>query len=195
MNRQQRRKIERDFKKKGEDCFVGSNPGFLTLQEAFCPIGFQKEPIVFSGVFNKNTTKIKKSSGLVFENEVVKVLITPEKKGVEITTILVCEEFLSQGLGKLMLDFLLVNFRMADIDYVSLYPQKKDPNDQISLAKCQKTLEEFYSKRGFEWNKGRTEMVLNWEKFEVYEKINQVIENLDFERILNPRRGMGLMAA
>ena len=39
-------------------------------------------------------------------------------------------------------------------------------------------------------------MALNWEKFEIYVKNNQIIENLDFERIINPRGGgMGLMAA
>jgi N-acetylglutamate synthase-like GNAT family acetyltransferase len=132
---------------------------------------------------------------LIFNNRVVRAVLSPEKNGIEITTLLVYPDYLSQGYGKLMLDFLLVNFRKAKVDYVSLYPQKKDPNDQISLAKCQKTLEEFYSKRGFHWNKGRTEMVMNWEKFEVYEKNNQVIETLDFERILNPTRIMSLMAA
>ena len=38
-------------------------------------------------------------------------------------------------------------------------------------------------------------MALNWEKFEIYEENNQIIETLDFERILNPMGGIGLMAA
>jgi hypothetical protein len=38
-------------------------------------------------------------------------------------------------------------------------------------------------------------MKMNWDKFEIYVKTNQVIENLDFERILNPRGRMSLMVA
>jgi hypothetical protein len=36
----------------------------------------------------------------------------------------------------------------------------------------------------------KTKMVMNWENFEVYAENNQIIENLCFERILNP---MGVM--
>jgi hypothetical protein len=90
---------------------------------------------------------------------------------------------LSQGYGKLMLDFLLVTFQKAKVAFVSLYPQKKDPNDQVSLAKCQKTLENFYSKRGFEWDKQKTAMVLNWGKFNSYELENQVESSLDYNKL------------
>lgn len=200
MNRQQRRKVEREFKKKGEDCFVGSNREFLTLEEVLLPNGFKGEPLLISGIIsndpaNNRLNKYKASQAIVFKNDIVRAVITPEKQGLEITTIVVYPDYLSQGYGKLMLDFLLVTFQKAKVGFVSLYPQKKDPNDQISLAKCQKTLENFYSKRGFEWNKQKTAMVMNWEKFEIYVKTNQVNENLDFERILNPRGRMSLMAA
>jgi len=200
MNRQQKRKRERELKKRVEGSFVGSNREFLTLEEVLLPNGFKGEPILISGIIfndqpNNRLNKYKVSQALVFKNEIVRVVITPEKQGLEITTIVVYPDYLSQGYGKLMLDFLLVTFQKAKVGFVSLYPQKKDPNDQISLAKCQKTLENFYSKRGFEWNKQKTAMVMNWEKFEIYVKTNQVNENLDFERILNPRWGMGLMAA
>ena len=195
MNRQQRRKMERGFKKMGEDSFEESNPGFSILEEDLCSLDFQKVPIVYSGVINERFTKQKMSQGLAFDNDVVRVLLTPEKTGVEITNIMVHPKFLSQGFGKLMMDFLLERMKKAGIYYITLYPQKKDPNDQISLARCQKTLENFYSKRGFEWNKRKTEMVMNWEKFEAYAENNQIIETLDFEKILNPMGGVGLMAA
>jgi N-acetylglutamate synthase-like GNAT family acetyltransferase len=195
MNRQQRRKMERGFKKMGENSLVVSNPSFSILEEDLCSLDFQKVPIVYSGVKNERLTKQKMSPGLAFDNDVVRVVLTPEKEGVEITTIMVHPKYLSQGFGKLMMDFLLERMKKAGIDHISLYPQKKDPNDQISLAKCQKTLENFYSKRGFEWNKRKTEMVINWEKFEAYAENNQIIETLDFEGILNPMGGTGLMAA
>ena len=148
-----------------------------------------------STVENPTINKVKISPGLIFDNGIVRAVLTVEKKGIEISTIMVYTEYLSQGYGKLMLDFLLVTFQKAKVGFVSLYPQKKDPNDQISLAKCQEDLENFYSKRGFEWNKQKTEMVMDWEKFDVYAENNQIIENLDFERIINPMGGMGLMAA
>jgi N-acetylglutamate synthase-like GNAT family acetyltransferase len=195
MNRQQRRQIERDFKKKTEDSFVKSNNSFLTMEGELSSFGFQKQPIFLSDVSNESFKKLKLSPCLIFNNRVVRAVLSPEKNGIEITTLLVYPDYLSQGYGKLMLDFLLVNFRKAKVDYVSLYPQKKDPNDQISLAKCQMTLENFYSKRGFEWNLDKTAMVINWDKFEIYEKTNQVIGNIGFVRIFNPRWGMGLMAA
>jgi GNAT superfamily N-acetyltransferase len=165
------------------------------MEERLSSFDFQIKPLFLSRISNERFEKLKLSSGLIFDNSVVRAVLTSEKTGLEITTLMVYPEYLSQGYGKLMLDFLLLNFRMAKVGYVSLYPQKKDPNDKISLAKSQKTLENFYSKRGFEWNKQKTAMVLNWGKFEVYVKTNQVNENLDFERILNPRWGMGLMAA
>lgn len=195
MNRQQRRKMERGFKKRVEESFTGSNPSFLIMKEALASYDFQKESLVMVAVENPTINKMKISPGLIFDNGIVRAVLTVEKKGLEITTVKVYPDYLSQGYGKLMLDFLLVTFQKAKVGFVSLYPQKKDPNDQVSLAKCQKTLENFYSKRGFEWNKRKTEMVLNWEKFEVYAENNQIIENLDFERILNPIGGMSLMAA
>ena len=195
MNRQQRRKMEREFNKRVEESFIGSNPSFSIMKEALASYDFQQESLVMVAVENPTINKMKISPGLIFDNGIVRAVLTVEKKGLEITTIKVYPDYLSQGYGKLMLDFLLVTFQKAKVGFVSLYPQKKDPNDQISLAKCQKTLENFYSKRGFEWNKRKTEMVLNWEKFEVYAENNQTIENLDFERILNPMGGMGLMAA
>jgi hypothetical protein len=195
MNRQQRRKREREFKKRVEESIVGSNHSFSIMREVLVPHDFQLQSLLLATIENPSIYKKKISPGLIFDNGIVRAVLTVEKKGVEITTLLVYEDYLSQGYGKLMLDFLLVTIQKAKVDFVSLYPQKKDPYDQRSLAKCQMDLENFYSKRGFEWNKGRTEMVLNWEKFEVYEKTNKFIENLDFERILNPRRGMGLMAA
>lgn len=195
MNRQQRRKMEREFNKRVEESFIGSNPSFSIMKEALASYDFQQESLVMVAVENPTINKMKISPGLIFDNGIVRAVLTVEKKGLEITTIMVYPEYLSQGYGKLMLDFLLVTFQKAKVGFVSLYPQKKDPNDQISLAKCQKTLENFYSKRGFEWNKRKTEMVLNWEKFEVYAENNRTIENLDFERIINPMGGMSLMAA
>ena len=195
MNRQQRRKMEREFNKRVEESFIGSNPSFSIMKEALASYDFQQESLVMVAVENTTINKMKISPGLIFDNGIVRAVLTVEKKGLEITTIMVYPEYLSQGYGKLMLDFLLVTFQKAKVGFVSLYPQKKDPNDQISLAKCQKTLENFYSKRGFEWNKRKTEMVLNWEKFEVYAENNRTIENLDFERIINPMGGMSLMAA
>ena len=200
MNRQQKRKRERELKKRVEGSFVGSNSEFLTLEEVLLSNGFKGEPILISGIIfndqpNNRLNKYKVSQALVFKNEIVRVVITPEKQGLEITTIVVYPDYLSQGYGKLMLDFLLVTFQKAKVGFVSLYPQKKDPNDQISLAKCQEALENFYCKRGFEWTKQKTAMVLNWEKFEIYAENNQIIETLDFERILYPMGGIGLMAA
>ena len=195
MNRQQRRQLERQVKQMGKRCFVDINSCFSTMEEKLSAFDFQIEPFFLSKISNESFEKLKFSSGLIFDNSVVRAVLTSEKTGLEITTLMVYPDYLSQGYGKLMLDFLLLNFRMAKVNYVSLYPQKKDPNDKISLAKSQKTLENFYSKRGFEWNKPKTAMVLNWEKFEVYAENNQIIETLDFERILNPMGGIGLMAA
>ncbi|SNS57966.1 hypothetical protein SAMN06295967_11333 [Belliella buryatensis] len=195
MNRQQRRQLKRQVKQKGKRCFVDINPCFSSMEEKLSAFDFQIEPFFLSKISNESFEKLKLTPGLIFDNSVVRAVLTSEKTGLEITTLMVYPDYLSQGYGKLMLDFLLLNFRMAKVNYVSLYPLKKDPNDKISLAKSQKTLENFYSKRGFEWNKQKTAMVLNWEKFEVYAENNQIIENLDFERILNPMGGMGLMAA
>lgn len=195
MNRQQRRQLVKQLKQKGKSCFVDINPCFSTMEERLSSFDFQIKPLFLSRISNESFEKLKLSSGLIFDNGVVRAVLSPEKTGLEITTLMVYPEYLSQGYGKLMLDFLLLNFRMAKVDYVSLYPQKKDPNDKISLAKSHKTLENFYSKRGFEWNKQKTAMVLNWGKFELYVRTNQVDENLDFERILNPSWGIGLMAA
>lgn len=195
MNRQQRRQLKRQVKQKGKRCFVDINPCFSSMEEKLSAFDFQIEPFFLSKISNESFEKLKFTPGLIFDNSVVRAVLTSEKTGLEITTLMVYPDYLSQGHGKLMLDFLLLNFRMAKVNYVSLYPLKKDPNDKISLAKSQKTLENFYSKRGFEWNKQKTAMVLNWEKFEVYAENNQIIETLDFERILNPMGGIGLMAA
>jgi N-acetylglutamate synthase-like GNAT family acetyltransferase len=195
MNRQQRRKVERGIKKRVEESFLGSNPSFSIMKEVLGPHEFQQESHVMVAVTNPTINKMKISPGLIFDNGIVRAVLTVEKEGLEITTVKVYPDYLSQGYGKLMLDFLLVTFQKAKVAFVSLYPQKKDPKDQVSLAKCQKTLENFYSKRGFEWNKQKTAMVMNWEKFEIYAENNQIIETLDFERILNPIGVMGLMAA
>ena len=183
MNRQQRRKMEREFNKRVEESFIGSNPSFSIMKEALASYDFQQESLVMVAVENPTINKMKISPGLIFDNGIVRAVLTVEKKGLEITTIKVYPDYLSQGYGKLMLDFLLVTFQKAKVGFVSLYPQKKDPNDQISLAKCQKTLENFYSKRGFEWNKRKTEMVLNWEKFRIYEIENQVESSLDYHKL------------
>ena len=196
MNRQQRRQMERNLKKNNSNVSgIGRNPSFKILKEVLSPQDFAEEFLVLSTVENPTINKVKISPGLIFDNGIVRAVLTVEKKGIEISTIMVYPEYLSQGYGKLMLDFLLVTFQKAKVGFVSLYPQKKDPNDQISLAKCQEDLENFYSKRGFEWNKQKTEMVMDWEKFDVYAENNQIIETLDFERISNPMGGMGLMAA
>ena len=183
MNRQQRRQLERQVKQMGKRCFVDINSCFSTMEEKLSAFDFQIEPFFLSQISNESFEKLKFSSGLIFDNSVVRAVLTSEKTGLEITTLMVYPDYLSQGYGKLMLDFLLVTFQKAKVGFVSLYPQKKDPNDQISLAKCQKTLENFYSKRGFEWNKRKTEMVLNWEKFRIYEIENQVESSLDYHKL------------
>ncbi len=187
MNRQQRRKMERGFKKRVEESFLGSNPSFSIMKEALASYDFQQESQVMVAVENPTINKMKISPGLIFDNGIVRAVLTVEKKGLEITTIMVYPNYLSQGFGKLMLDFLLVTFSVAKVDYVSLYPQKKDPNDQISLAKCQSTLENFYSKRGFEWNEKKTAMVLNREKYISYELANRMKLNLEYQDSLEER--------
>jgi hypothetical protein len=187
MNRKQRRQLEKSLHKEGKDCFVGSNPCFSAMEENLGSLNFKKEPIIYSSISNESFYKLKTSPALVFDNGIVRAVITPEKEGLEITTIMVYPNYLSQGFGKLMLDFLLVTFSVAKVDYVSLYPQKKDPNDQISLAKCQRTLENFYSKRGFEWNEKKTAMVLNREKYISYELANRMKLNLEYQDSLEER--------
>jgi GNAT superfamily N-acetyltransferase len=187
MNRKQRRQLEKSLHKEGKDCFVGSNPCFSAMEENLGSLNFKKEPIIYSSISNESFYKLKTSPALVFDNGIVRAVITPEKEGLEITTIMVYPNYLSQGFGKLMLDFLLVTFSVAKVGYVSLYPQKKDPNDQISLAKCQRTLEDFYSKRGFEWNEKKTAMVLNREKYISYELANRMKLNLEYQDSLEER--------
>jgi len=187
MNRKQRRQLEKSLHKEGKDCFVGSNPCFSAMEENLGSLNFKKESIIYSSISNESFYKLKTSPALVFDNGIVRAVITPEKEGLEITTIMVYPNYLSQGFGKLMLDFLLVTFSVAKVDYVSLYPQKKDPNDQISLAKCQRTLENFYSKRGFEWNEKKTAMVLNREKYISYELANRMKLNLEYQDSLEER--------
>ena len=187
MNRKQRRQLEKSLHKEGKDCFVGSNPCFSAMEENLGSLNFKKESIIYSSISNESFYKLKTSPALVFDNGIVRAVITPEKEGLEITTIMVYPNYLSQGYGKLMLDFLLVTFSVAKVDYVSLYPQKKDPNDQISLAKCQRTLENFYSKRGFEWNEKKTAMVLNREKYISYELANRMKLNLEYQDSLEER--------
>jgi hypothetical protein len=53
MNRQQKRKRERELKKRVEGSFVGSNREFLTLEEVLLPNGFKGEPILISGIIFK----------------------------------------------------------------------------------------------------------------------------------------------
>jgi hypothetical protein len=187
MNRKQRRQLEKSLHKEGKDCFVGSNPCFSAMEENLGSLNFKKEPIIYSSISNESFYKLNTSPALVFDNGIVRAVITPEKEGLEITTIMVYPNYLSQGFGKLMLDFLLVTFSVAKVGYVSLYPQKKDPNDQISLAKCQRTLEDFYSKRGFEWNEKKTAMVLNREKYISYELANRMKLNLEYQDSLEER--------
>jgi hypothetical protein len=82
-----------------------------------------------------------------------------------------------------------------EISSVILYPISIDREDKTSFSSNKDLLIKFYEKRGFEFDSTGVRMKMNWEKFEIYAENNQIIETLDFERILNPTRRMSLMAA
>ena len=81
MNRKQRRQLEKSLHKEGKDCFVGSNPCFSAMEENLGSLNFKKEPIIYSSISNESFYKLKTSPALVFDNGIVRAVITPEKEG------------------------------------------------------------------------------------------------------------------
>jgi GNAT superfamily N-acetyltransferase len=199
-NRRQRRFIQNEMKSKGKLVKVQRilrNRDFNRLAETLTEWGFVFDPkkAYESQVVVNGIERITSSSFIVKKDDSWSIFISPTVFGVEICEIKIDRTLKGKGLGGEMLNFLLYKMREAGVSSVILYPIPTDIEDWTSFSSNKDLLIKFYEKRGFEFDDSNVKMKMNWEKFEVYEKDNQVIETLDFERILNPRRGMGLMAA
>ena len=200
MNRQQRRFIHNEMKSEGKLGKVQRilrNREFNKLAETLTEWGFDFDPkeSYKSRVIINGIESIKSSSAIVKKGDSWSIFITPTVCGVEICEIKIDRALKGKGLGGEMLNFLLYKMREAGVLSVILYPIPTDREDWTSFSSNKEFLIKFYEKRGFEFDSTGGRMKMNWEKFEVYVKTNQVIENLDFERILNPRGNTVLMAA
>ena len=167
------------------------------MGEALTEWGFvldQRESFESTVILNGNES-ITRSSVIGRKDDSWSIFITPTVFGVEICEIKIDRALKGKGLGGEMLNFLLYKMWEAKISSVILYPISIDREDWRSFSCNEELLIKFYEKRGFEFDSSAERMKMNWEKFEVYMKNNQIIENLDFERILNPRGNMVLMAA
>ena len=199
-NRRQRRFIHNEMKSEGKLVKIQRilrNRDFNRLGEALTEWGFvldQRESFESTVILNGNES-ITRSSVIGRKDDSWSIFITPTVFGVEICEIKIDRALKGKGLGGEMLNFLLYKMWEAKISSVILYPISIDREDWRSFSCNEELLIKFYEKRGFEFDSSAERMKMNWEKFEVYMKNNQIIENLDFERILNPRGNMVLMAA
>uniref|UniRef100_UPI0040470CBA hypothetical protein n=1 Tax=Algoriphagus sp. TaxID=1872435 RepID=UPI0040470CBA len=199
-NRRQRRFIHNEMKSEGKLVKIQRilrNRDFNRLGEALTEWGFvldQRESFESTVILNGNES-ITRSSVIGRKDDSWSIFITPTVFGVEICEIKIDRALKGKGLGGEMLNFLLYKMWEAKISSVILYPISIDREDWRSFSCNEELLIKFYEKRGFEFDSSAERMKMNWEKFEVYMKNNQIIENLDFERILNPLGGMSLMAA
>ena len=200
MNRQQRRFIHNEMKSEGKLGKVQRilrNREFNKLAETLTEWGFVFDPkeSYKSRVIINGIESIKSSSAIVKKDDSWSIFITPTVFGVEICEIKIDRAIKGKGLGGEMLNFLLYKMWEAEISSVILYPISIDREDWTSFSSNKDLLIKFYEKRGFEFDSTGVRMKMNWEKFEIYVENNQIIESLDFERILNPRGNMVLMAA
>ena len=199
-NRRQRRFIHNELKSEGKLVKIQRilrNRDFNRLGEVLTEWGFvldQRESFESTVILNGNES-ITRSSVIGRKDDTWSIFITPTVFGVEICRISIDRTLRGKGLGGEMLNFLLYKMWEAKISSVILYPISIDREDWRSFSCNEELLIKFYEKRGFEFDSTAERMKMNWEKFEVYMKNNQIIENLDFERILNPVGGMSLMAA
>ena len=186
LSLQKRRKLlilrNREFNKLAEELIEW---GFiLNPSESFESI------VIINGI-----ESITRSSVIGKKDDSWSIFISPTVFGVEICQIKLDRKLRGKGLGGEMLNFLLYKMWKAEISSVTLCPIPIEKDDWKSFSCNEDLLVKFYEKRGFEFDDLKVKMKMNWEKFEVYLKTNQIIENLDFERILNPRGRMSLMAA
>jgi ribosomal protein S18 acetylase RimI-like enzyme len=200
LNRRQKRFIQNEMKSKGKLVKVQRilrNRDFNRLAETLTEWGFVFDPkeAYESQVIVNGIESIIRSSVIVKKDDSWSIFISPTVFGVEICEIKIDRTLKGKGLGGEMLNFLLYKMREAGVSSVILYPIPIDREDWTSFSSNKDLLIKFYEKRGFEFDDSNVKMKMNWEKFEIYVKTNQVIENLDFERILNPRGRMSLMAA
>ena len=199
-NRRQRRFIHNEMKSKGKLVRVHRilrNREFNKLAEELIEWGFILNPsesfesiVIINGI-----ESITRSSVIGKKDDSWSIFISPTVFGVEICQIKLDRTLKGNGLGGEMLNFLLYKMWKAEISSVTLCPTPIERDDWKSFSCNEDLLVKFYEKRGFEFDSTGVRMKMNWEKFEVYVKTNQIIENLDFERILNPRGRMSLMAA
>ena len=199
-NRRQRRFIQNEMKSKGKLVKVQRilrNREFNKLAETLTEWGFVFDPkeSFESYVIVNGIESIIRSSVIVKKDDSWSIFISPTVFGVEICEIKIDRTLKGKGLGGEMLNFLLYKMREAGVSSVTLCPIPIEKDDWKSFSCNENLLVKFYEKRGFEFDDLKVKMKMNWEKFEVYVKTNQIIENLDFERILNPRGRMSLMAA
>ena len=200
LNRRQRRFIHNEMKSEGKLGKVQRilrNREFNKLAEVLTEWGFFFNPKEFykSTVRANGFESIILSSFIGKKDESWSIVITPTVFGVEISEIKIDRTLRGKGLGGEMLNFLLYKMWEAEISSVILYPISIDREDWTSFSSNKDLLIKFYEKRGFEFDSTGVRMKMNWEKFEIYVENNQIIETLDFERILNPRGNMVLMAA
>jgi hypothetical protein len=199
-NRRQRRFIHNEMKSKGKLVRVHRilrNREFNKLAEELIEWGFILNPsesfesiVIINGI-----ESITRSSVIGKKDDSWSIFISPTVFGVEICQIKLDRTLKGNGLGGEMLNFLLYKMWKAEISSVTLCPIPIEKDDWKSFSCNEDLLVKFYEKRGFEFDDLKVKMKMNWDKFEIYVKTNQVIENLDFERILNPRGRMSLMAA
>jgi hypothetical protein len=199
-NRRLRRFIHNEMKSEGKLVKVQRilrNRVFNKLAEALTEWGFFFDPkeLYTSNVIVNEFESITCSPFIRKKDDSWSIIITPTVFGVEICEIKIDRTLKGNGLGGEMLNFLLYKMWENEISSVTLYPVPIDREDWRSFSCNENLLIKFYEKRGFEFDSTGVRMKMNWEKFEIYVKTNQIIENLDFERILNPRGGIGLMAA
>ncbi len=199
-NRRQRRFIHNEMKSEGKLVKaqrILRNREYNKLAEVLTEWGFFFEPkeLYKSIVRVKGFESISLSSFIGKKDKSWSIFITPTVFGVEISEIKIDRTLRGKGLGGEMLNFLLYKMWEVEIDSVTLYPISIDREDWTSFSSNKDLLIKFYEKRGFEFDSTGVRMKMNWEKFEFYLKTKQVIEGLNFERILNPIGGMSLMAA
>jgi GNAT superfamily N-acetyltransferase len=183
MNRKMRRQLEKKAKIKITQTRQQDNHEFITMHNVLKEFGFEIEGQYMSGMNLDGVLRTKLSNRLYWDKGVNEINLTPTSKGIEISILRTQKEYQGLGYGSSMLDFILLKMWGNDISHVSLYPMKTSARDTWSLASDLTALENFYRKRGFEWDNTKKEMVIDWEAFGDYMDSRNLQDNLDLGKV------------
>ncbi len=149
--RSQRREFERKFKKGlSKAKTIVPNDAFNRIQPELEKLGWFLQDDLANSVEIGNHVLITYTSGLKLSNEIFNITLISHENGIEISRLVVREEFQNQGLGGKFLDNLLVFLNRNGIMEIYVIPgivgfgkyNQSHSNDQNAL-------ERFYKQRSF----------------------------------------------